>query len=249
MVGCSAMTTSAKTRAEEVFLALRHDILTGRLLPGSKLAFAEMTERYSCSMSVVREGLSRLVELGLVRSEPQHGFHVTPLSVRDLEDLTTARIHVEGLALGYSVEHGDIAWEASLVAANHALDRTAQMSVNDSLAFNEEWTIAHRTFHETLVSACPNGRLRSMAAAMRDSAELYRRWTRPLGNDDARDVGGEHRALLEAALAHDARAAVRILGEHLRRTADVLIAAADGVVSDVNASISHLDATLSSRRS
>ena len=68
------MTTSAKTRVEVVFLALRHGILTGHLLSGSKLAFAEMTERYPCSKSVVREGLSRLVELGLVRSEPQHGF-------------------------------------------------------------------------------------------------------------------------------------------------------------------------------
>src|SRR3954451_12984440 len=67
---------AAITRSEQVFSQLRTDILSGRLLPGTRLRFADLTERYDCSTSVVREGLSRLAEQGLVQSEPQHGFHV-----------------------------------------------------------------------------------------------------------------------------------------------------------------------------
>jgi DNA-binding GntR family transcriptional regulator len=212
------------TRGEQVYVQLRADILSGRVLPGTKLRFAELTERYDCSTSVVREGLSRLAEQGLVQSEPQHGFRVTPLSDADLEDLTTARCELEGLVLRMSIEHGNIAWESELVAAHHSLDRTSMESDGDPAVMTEEWTVAHSRFHQALLAACPNQRLRTMALSLRDAAELYRRWSRPIGHDDHRDVQAEHRALVEAALRGDANEAVRLLEEHLRRTTGALTA-------------------------
>ena len=206
------------TRGEQVYAQLRADILSGRVLPGTKLRFAELTVRYDCSTSVVREGLTRLAEQGLVQSEPQHGFHVTPVSQDDLDDLTTARCEIEGLVLRMSIENGDIAWESEVVAAHHALDRTPMESDGDPVVMSEDWTLAHARFHQALLSACPNQRLRNMAVSLRDAAELYRRWSRPLGHDTDRDVQGEHRALVGAALRGDAIEAVRLLDEHLRRT-------------------------------
>jgi DNA-binding GntR family transcriptional regulator len=213
---------AAITRAEQVYSQLRADILSGRVLPGTKLRFADLIERYDCSTSVVREGLTRLAEQGLVQAEPQHGFHVTPLSQDDLEDLTTARCELEGLVLRMSIDNGDIAWESDLVAAHHALDRTAMESDGDPIVMSEEWTLAHSRFHQALLAACPNQRLRNMALSLRDAAELYRRWSRPIGNDESRDVQGEHRALAAAALRGDANEAVRLLDEHLRRTTRAL---------------------------
>ncbi len=213
---------AAITRTEQVYTQLRADILSGRVLPGTKLRFADLTERYDCSTSVVREGLTRLAEQGLVQSEPQHGFHVTPLSQDDLDDLTTARCEVEGLVLRMSIEHGDIAWESDVVAAHHALDRTSMQSATDPVVMSEEWTLAHSRFHQALLAACPNQRLRNMALSLRDAAELYRRWSLPIGHDDDRDVPGEHRALVAAALRGDAAEAVRLLDEHLRRTTRAL---------------------------
>lgn len=210
------------TRGEQVYVQLRADILSGRILPGTKLRFADLTVRYDCSTSVVREGLSRLAEQGLVQSEPQHGFRVTPLSDSDLEDLTTARCALEGLVLRMSIEQGDIAWESEVVAAHHALDRTTMETEGDPVLMSEEWTQAHSRFHRALLAACPNLRLRTMAQSLRDAAELYRRWSRPIGNDDDRDVRGEHRALVEAALRGDADESVRLLEEHLRRTTRAL---------------------------
>ncbi len=215
---------AALTRTEEVYTRLRADILSGRLQPGTKLRFADLTERYDCSTSVVREGLTRLAEQGLVQAEPQHGFHVTSLSDDDLEDLTTARCELEGLVLRMSIEHGDIAWESDVVAAHHSLDRTPMRSDSDPALMTEEWTSAHARFHQTLLAACPNQRLRSMALSLRDAAELYRRWSLPIGHDEARDVPSEHRALADAALRGDAPEAVRLLEEHLRRTTRTLTA-------------------------
>ena len=92
----------------------------------------------------------------------------------------------------------------------------------DPVVMSEEWTMAHSRFHAALLAGCPNQRLRTMALSLRDAAELYRRWSRPIGHDQDRDVRSEHRALVDAALRGDTSEAVRLLEEHLRRTTGAL---------------------------
>lgn len=215
--------TTTTTRAEDVYGRLRADILAGRLLPGQRLPFADMCARYGTSVGVLREGLSRLVEQDLVAVVPNQGYRVRQVSPTDLQHLTDARVDVESLVLRSAVAAGDLAWESRVLAAHHLLVRTPQQDPDDPLRMSEGWAEAHATFHAALLDGCPNPRLRSIALALRDSAELYRRWTVPVGHDGARDTAGEHRALLEGALARDADAAVRVLEEHLRRTARVLL--------------------------
>ncbi len=216
------MSGRGATRTEQVYGQLRADILNGHLQPGARLPFAELSERYGGSMSAIREGLQRLVEQGLVVSEPQIGFHVASLSVEDLVDLTLARCEIEGLALRYAVTHGDLAWESEIVAALYALEHTPLDSTKPFLL--EDWVAAHQRFHEALIAACPNHRLRAIASTLRDAAELYRHWSRQAeGTTSMRDIGAEHRRLVDAVLARDADEAVRLLEEHLRITAEVLI--------------------------
>jgi DNA-binding GntR family transcriptional regulator len=216
------MSARGATRTEQVYGQLRSDILNGRLRPGARLPFAVLSDRYGGSTSAIREGLQRLVEQGLVVSEPQIGFRVVSLSVDDLVDLTVARCEIEGLALRYSVQHGDLAWESEIVGALYALEHTPLDSTKALLL--EEWVAAHRRFHEALIAACPNARLRSIASSLRDAAELYRHWSRRAeGTTTVRDIGAEHRRLVDAVLARDADGGVRLLERHLRTTAELLI--------------------------
>ena len=216
------MSVRGATRTEQVYGQLRADILNGRLAPGARLPFAELSERYGGSMSAIREGLQRLVEQGLVVSEPQLGFRVMSPSVEDLVDLTQARCEIEGLALRYAVTSGDLAWESEIVASLYALEHTPLDSTKQLLL--EEWVAAHSRFHEALIAACPNHRLRAIASTLRDAAELYRHWSRQAeGSTPSRDIDSEHRGLAEAVLARDGDEAVRLLEEHLRKTAEMLI--------------------------
>jgi DNA-binding GntR family transcriptional regulator len=211
----------APTRTEKVYSTLRADILAGRQLPGSRLPFAELSARYQASMGVMREALTRLAAEGLVDAEPQHGFRVMPLSRSDLEHLTETRCLVEAAVIRQSTEHGDVAWESEVLAAHHRLQRTPQAAQDDPARLSEDWALAHRDFHHALSSSCPNPRLLGLAASLRDAAELYRRWSVPLGHE-RRDVAGEHRGLLDAVLAHDADAAADLLEQHIRHTTAVL---------------------------
>jgi DNA-binding GntR family transcriptional regulator len=214
------MPPEIRTRNEAIFSQIREDILTGELAPGTRLRFAEMCARYNTSVGVVREALTRIAEQGLARSEPQLGFSVVPVSIRDLRELTDLRCDIEGLTLRYAVLGGDLAWESSIVAAHHLLSRTPTRSADGSNTLNDEWSVAHKNFHEALLEGCPNRRLKGIALSLRDSAEVYRRAAqrRPMGQTSQRDVAAEHRELLEAAVNRDADAAVDALQRHIRAT-------------------------------
>ncbi|MFE2040601.1 GntR family transcriptional regulator [Streptomyces sp. NPDC059477] len=222
-----AATGGKQTLSDDVRARLRADILSGRLLPGTRLKFPVLSARYDVSVSVLREALVRLAEQGLVRSEPHQGFMVTPLSRGTLTELTEARAELEVLVLRRSVTEGDLAWESALVAAHHTLERTPYTAADDDSRVDDDWSAAHAAFHEALLSGCGNRRLLQLALGLRDEAELYRRWSQPLGDEPGRDLGAEHRALLDAALARDPQAAAAALCDHIRHTAQLLLAVAD----------------------
>lgn len=173
-------------------------------------------------MGVVREALTRLQGEGLVNSEPQFGFSVVAVSADNLRHLTEARCAIEPLVLRNSIEHGDVAWESALLAAHHRLDRTPHLEADGPTRLSDHWVAAHAQFHLALLAGCPNPVLLTTAITLRDSAELYRRLSIP---EDAteRNIPAEHRAIMDAALAHDADTAADLLIKHVQRTTDILL--------------------------
>ena len=214
--------TAPVTRTEQVYEVIRSELLNGGLHPGQKLKMVDFTERFGVSQSVIREALTRLTEQDLLIASPQRGFRVRDLSVEDIAELTETRIQVESLALRLAVERGDLQWETEILAAHHRLERTPV--IRDDGTVSEDWSTAHRDFHQALLNGCGNRRLESVANSLRDSAELYRRWYWVLTDDHQRDLAREHRELKELALARDADRAIEVLTEHIDRAPSLLIA-------------------------
>ena len=223
-----AASSSKRTRTDGVHERLRADILSGELRPGQRLKFPDLGARYEASVGVIREALIRLTERGLVRSEPHHGFQVTPLTDAAHAELTDARTELEVLALRRAIADGDLGWESRAVAANHRYEQTPRTDPARPDRPTEEWLHAHAEFHIALLDGCANRRLLEVAASLREEAELYRRWLHhdPPGPGDP-SLPDEHRELLDAALARDpdrAEAALRHLAgrtSHLRLLAGV----------------------------
>ncbi|RFA06636.1 hypothetical protein B7R21_19220 [Subtercola boreus] len=217
------MAIQAKTRNEVAFARLRGDILSGRLIPGQKLAFAELCESYGVSVGVIREALSRLVEQGLVHSAPQQGFFVTTISGPDLVYLTQARCEIESLVLAHAIAEGNVEWESLVLASHHRLVNAPLVSPEDPERLSEEWVERHSDFHQTLLLGCENPRLRGIAGQLRDSAELYRRWSVPFDHEGDRDIAGEHALIVEAVLKRDTALATQRLVEHISKTTSLLL--------------------------
>jgi DNA-binding GntR family transcriptional regulator len=202
------------TRTDEVGGRLRHDILSGVLLPGQRLTFPALAEKYGASVGVIRESLVKLLEHGLIVSEPHLGFRVTPLDQSGYEELTEARAELESFVLRRAISDGDLDWESRVVAAHHRLERTPRNAHGTSGTPTEEWLEAHANFHNTLLDGCSNRRLLHMAESLRDETELYRRWATPRAGASApsdENAPDEHRALLDAAVSRDADKAEQVL--------------------------------------
>ena len=182
----------------------------------------ELARRFGVSQSVIREALTRLGEQGLVVASPQRGFRVHPLSVADIAGLTESRAEIESVALRLAIERGDIEWETGVVAAYHALEHTP--IVNDRQVVDEGWAARHSEFHRALIAGCNNLRLQEVVRALRDSAELYRRWYWSFAGDPHCDLVAEHRTLKDLTLARDAEAAIEALTYHINIAPSQLIA-------------------------
>jgi DNA-binding GntR family transcriptional regulator len=221
--GRSATERTASTRTEVVYDELRAELLNlnGRYAPGQRMRLLELGERFGASLSVIREALTRLAEQGLLVASPQRGFSVRELSVADLADLTRVRVQLETLAFRQAVADGDVAWETAVVASHHTLERTPVTDADGQ--FNEAWSVAHRDFHEALLSGCGSPRLETIANSLRDSAELYRRWYWALAEDRGRDVAEEHRQLRDHAIARRADEGSTLLTDHIERAPRKLI--------------------------
>lgn len=214
------------SHADRVHDELRGDILAGRFQPGERLKFAELQAAYGASASTAREALTRLAQQGLVVSKPQSGYSVWPLSLPDLLELTALRKDVEGLALRYAIENGDLSWQAELVAAHHVLDQTRQFEdgATGEVVVRNDWVAAHKRFHETLLRGSGSSRLFDFTASLRSSIDLYLRWSCPAGIPADRDAAKEHREILESVIARDLARGLAALSSHIQRTTDVLVA-------------------------
>jgi DNA-binding GntR family transcriptional regulator len=209
------------TLVDEVHAALYQALIDGQLEPGSKLKLQDLAARFGVSAAVVREALSRLTEQGLVQSNPQRGFVVTPLSVDDLRDLTRARVLIETLALRESIRQGDLSWEGRVLAAHHALDRTPMLSGDIP---NPAWVRAHREYHHALLEGSGVRRLMDIARGLRDRSEVYQFWSYGRSPELGRDIADEHRRIAERTLDRDEDAAAEALAGHIERTTTLLAA-------------------------
>ena len=86
---------SRLTTTEEVFRLLRADIISMRLVPGTKISEVEVAKSCGVSRQPVREAFMRLGELNLLEIRPQRATLVRKISHQDLRNTRFIREAVE----------------------------------------------------------------------------------------------------------------------------------------------------------
>ncbi len=205
-----------RTVAADITHRLRANIVSCQLKPNEPLKFDSLRQSYGASFSTLREALTSLVTDGLVTCEEQRGFRVAPVSLDDLRDLTHVRLLVEIEALRLSIEKGKDDWEIGVIAALHRLSKIEARASGNPVA-EPDWKSAHREFHLALIAACGSPTLIAMHKALFDRAERYRSLSAAL-RPTPRDKQGEHRALMQAAIARDAGLAEQLIEKHIQTT-------------------------------
>jgi DNA-binding GntR family transcriptional regulator len=200
-----------RTLAEHAFETLRDAILQGDLRAGQRLSIDELAVALDMSKMPIRDALRRLEAIGLVKTRPYRGTHVSETSVEDLHDAYRARLVVEPLALRCAAER----FTAEDAAAGRRwLDELNRLPESAS---RELWA-AHKGFHFSLYEASGSTWLPRVIQPLWEASERYRFATRI----EPRSVRSkaEHERILQACIDRDPETAAIAHHDHLARTAN-----------------------------
>ncbi len=186
---------------------LRELVIAGSYEPGTQLSEVDLAERFGVSRGPIREGLQRLVQEGLLRSEPHRGVFIPVIRADDVHDIYLAREAIEGAAVKAICARED---HAAITAPLLRLVREMEKSA-PAQRWSEVADLDMR-FHLELVRAAGSKRLSRMFGTLIDE-------TRSLLSLTAADPGREDRVVEHAQIARalengDLDAAMAALGRH-----------------------------------
>jgi len=202
---------SSQSSTQRAYLALRSDIIFGRVAPGERLKIDTLKEVLDTGASPVREALSLLTSDQLVDRIDQRGFRVAATSREQFQEILDLRCRLEDLALRDSVAHGTAEWEEALVLAHHYMLRAR-------LKDQEEFETCHKAFHMALLAGCTSPILLRFCAQLYDLNVRYRYLAGKSKDYERRDVDAEHKGILDAAINRDTELVCERLMEHYRNT-------------------------------
>jgi len=187
---------------------IRSGIIDGALPPGSQLNEVELAARFGVSRGPVREALQRLIQEGLLRSEPHRGVFVPVMSSADIDDIYLAREALETAAVRR------ITATSRSASAYKSLDRVVRAMRRAEVA--GDWqTVATRDldFHTELIAAAGSPRLERMFTTVISETRLC--LSVLTGAYDARgDLVDEHRRISEMIREDNTEGAVAVLKKH-----------------------------------
>ena len=72
---------------EIVYEELKMQILTGKIIPGTRMMEVELADDMGVSRTPIREAIRQLEKEGLVTIEPRRGAYASQISVKDMVDI------------------------------------------------------------------------------------------------------------------------------------------------------------------
>ncbi|MBR0668016.1 GntR family transcriptional regulator [Roseomonas hellenica] len=93
--GAAVLSTADLLRSEQAYAQLRNDVVACVLRPGEALTEKQIGDRYQIKKATIRAALARLMQEGLVKSEPRRGYVIAPLTLRDVNEIFDVRGLVE----------------------------------------------------------------------------------------------------------------------------------------------------------
>lgn len=230
----------AKASATQIAMEqLRASILSGEVLPGTRLIQEHIAEAYGFSRIPVREALRLLEADGLVTYERNNGYTVARIDATQLRSIQRLRQLLEAEAVRQASVSGEFG--PGLAASMRQVH--AELKVMNPENAGE---VASRTraFHFTLFEACREPVLLRILRNLWDSTDswrtIYYRLVFASEADHRKQVFEEHEHLMRIVESEDAEATIAIL-DHLR---DRGIAAVERAVVQSRSQESRLQAHL-----
>lgn len=199
----------------QVAQRIRAEILSGALLPGTRLLETALAGKLVVSQATVRAALASLASEGLVTQLPRRGSYVAEISIGDAKDVYDVRQRLETMAVDTICRRLDAEARTELAGELEphlaAMERAADLNDLDALIE------ADARFHERVWAASGNSLLRRVWPMVEASHRNLTRLTNPIYFGDLQQVAQTHRPLIQALAAGDADDAVELFSEHIQQ--------------------------------
>jgi DNA-binding GntR family transcriptional regulator len=203
-------------RSETAYEQIKIDIVACLLKPGEQITEGELQKRYSLGKATLRAALARLSQDGLVRSEPRRGYRVTPVTLRDVNEIFDTRLVVEPAAMKL----------AAVAMTDHTLESLEnairQTQKPETLRSATAFIVANKELRLAITRTTGNFRLLRTLAQLLDESDrvlhlgyLYLDLTKILSK--------QQEALLDALKNGDGEAAEALSARHIANTKRMLV--------------------------
>lgn len=196
---------------ETAYLSLRARVLSGTLRPGAEFSELELAEQLAMSKTPVREALGRLVAEGLIEAFPRRGYRVTPVTVKDINDLFAIRAMTEGTAAAMAALNLSA---ADLDRLEALADARYDPQQGESV---QSFVKANRDFHLAIAEGANNARLLALVAAHLDECtRLF--YLGAVSRDVNPETSADHRRIVDVLRLRDPNLARAAMVEHSEHT-------------------------------
>ncbi len=181
-----------RTLGSDVYGQIRELLMSGRLMPGEQLSLRKTASALSVGVMPVREAIQRLVAEQALEVAPNRAVRVSTMTVSQFREITSIRIHLEGMAVRKTALAGDAALIKALTRLNVFIEQEMKQSRPDAARI----IAANKALHFAVYEAARMPLLLGMIETL---------WLRvgPILNYDLRS--GSSRTVERVAVAHHAQ--------------------------------------------
>lgn len=205
-----------KPLREMVYEELKLQILTGSIVPGTRMMEVELAEEMGVSRTPIREAIRKLEKEGLVTIEPRRGAYASRISTEDMVEILEVRQDLEGLAAFFAASR--------MSKENLNKLRTVSEQYNKAVEEgNMSDMIRYDTmFHRLIVDSCSNKILVHMVEQLQEMVLRFR-YIYYDNFKRAEHMPAEHQAILEAIAEGDEEKAREAADVHILRLKQLVI--------------------------
>jgi DNA-binding GntR family transcriptional regulator len=208
-----------KSRAADIaYERIRKDLVAGRWPSGTHLRETEIAAELGMSRTPVREAIRRLSAEAVLHFEPHLGARVPGWTPRDLQEIFSLRLNLEGLAAELAAQNATDEQIAKLDGLAQAMAEVATQG-GSQLGRLAEF---NASFHRTIIESSGNSRLERLVELVTELPLVVRTFAHYDERAMRRSVS-HHFELVEAIRARDSGWARAVMEAHLRAGREVML--------------------------
>jgi DNA-binding GntR family transcriptional regulator len=200
---------------DRIVRELRDRVFAGTLPVGSWLRQEAVAAEFAVSRTPVREALRELQARGIVSLLPNRGALVRGPTLKEIREAYAIRAELEGLAARLAAGRLLAADLDRLRKAEAVFERAATVP-GAADAGADDWGRANDLFHEVILAAAGNDRLRAMIADLHRAFPRSLTWNALVSAPGRlQENAAQHRRIREALEAGDGEEARRRMIQHV----------------------------------